>query len=207
MTLHCAARHRIAPSPRWKEHQVPACSSAHTARKGRPIYENQYTLPVAYTYDTVLPVSSLEDKSPMEKQEITLHAAIIDDENVKACSNLKQTLKTPLLSHEIPCRIKYRGTHVKGSRLIIDRFGGSIKLTFKSDPNSETYVIYSGLIKKLDEGRPQIKRVKIKSGDTRYTYHFRLDAYKTDQDKREAAEFIRRVRTELETLEKELELN
>ena len=34
-----------------------------------------------------------------------------------------------------------------------------------------------------------------------------INRYKTDQDKREAAEFIRRVRTELETLEKELELN
>lgn len=155
----------------------------HTARKGRPIYENQYTLPVAYTYDTVLPVSSLEDKSPVEKQELTMHAAIIDDENIKACSNLKQTLKAPLLAHEVPCKIKYKGTHVEGKRLIIDKPGGFVKLTFKSDPNSETYVIYSGLIKKLDEGRPQIKRVKIKSGDTRYTYHFRLDAYKTDQDK------------------------
>ena len=61
-------------------------------REGRKriyeIYENQYALPLGYTYDTVTSESDAEDLSAAHKQELTMLSAIVEDDAVeKKCKS------------------------------------------------------------------------------------------------------------------------
>lgn len=154
----------------------------YTSKEGLPIYENKYVLPLGYTYDTVLPDSFALDKDAVTRQDLTMNAAIIDDDKIDECSNLKQELSVPLTSHEIPAQIEYDGIHIEGGKMYFDKEGASIKLHFESEPNSETYVVYKGKITEIDDGDMDYRSVIIKAKDIKYTYGFRTDSYKTDQD-------------------------
>ncbi len=151
----------------------------YTTKDGLPIYENQFPLPLGYTYDTVIADSAAAAEPVIRRQEETLHAAVIDDDYLKDCSNLKQKMEAPLSSHEIPYEIKYDGIKVEDNRLKVEKPGGSMTFTFKSDPNSETYVVYSADIQKINNSPGENKKVFISQGDDTYGYTFRTDAYKT----------------------------
>lgn len=154
----------------------------YTTKEGLPIYENKYALPFGYTYDTVLPDSYALDKCAVTRQELTMNAAIIDDEKIEECNNLKQDLSVPLTSHEIPYKAEYDGIRTENGKIYFDKQGASIKLHFESEPNSETYVVYKGKITEIDDGKKDYRSVQIKTRDTRYKYAFRTDSYKTSQD-------------------------
>ena len=154
----------------------------YTTEKGLPIYENQFPLPLAYTYDTVLPDSFALDECAVTRQEITMNAAIIDDDAAKECKNLNQSLTAPMLSHKLPCKIKADGIRVEGDMMYFDKKGASIELTFESDPNAETYVVYSGKVEEIDKGVKDYRSVIVTTDDVKYKYPFRTDSYATKQD-------------------------
>ncbi len=151
----------------------------YRTKDGLPIYENQYPLPLAYSYDTVVSDSSMLKENGVTRQEVSMHAAIVDDEAMESCSNLKQELEVPLLSHEIPYTADYDGIRIENGMIYFDKKWASMTLHFDSEPNSETYVVFSGETTDIDEGKKDYRSVRITSDDVQYRYAFRTDAYKT----------------------------
>ena len=154
----------------------------YTTKEGLPVYENKLALPLGYTYDTVIPDSYAMDQCAVTRQDLTMNAVILDDDNIKECSNLKQELSVPLTSHELPCTCKYDGVRIEGGKMYFDKPGASITLHFESEPNAETYVVYSGKTDKIDDGKRSYRSMGVKTRDLKYRYAFRTDSYKTTMD-------------------------
>lgn len=158
----------------------------YTSKEGFPLYENEYALPVGYTYDTVQDVRKTEDLPVIQRQEATMLTASVEAEDLAALEKkgirLGSREDLDLRSKEIPVKnIKYKGIRQKNGMLYIDQDGGSMTLEFDSKKNAETYLVYMGDITKLDGGKSQTKKVKVSFDGTAYNYTFRTDAYKTGQ--------------------------
>lgn len=59
-----------------------------TKNKYYSIYENQYSLPLGYTYDKIVNADRIDQYSAAEKQETTMLAAIVEDKDMDKNSNL-----------------------------------------------------------------------------------------------------------------------
>ncbi len=150
------------------------------------IYENQYTLPLGYTYDTILPESEAEKLSAAEKQEATMVSAIMEDDRAAANDTLKQTSasRLPLTAKRIEIlEMKAKGgASIHKDSITVDEEGGSVKFTFKGEPNAETYLSLKGDLYFPKDAAEHFMETQVKSGDVSYEYKFRIDSYSTKQE-------------------------
>lgn len=110
--------------------------------KSYTIYENQYALPLGYTYSSYITWDEYEKMNALEKQEAILQSVVLQEENDKySRGNPTSTYKEIDYTIEDMDGVKWENgvLHVANNR-------GSITLSFDGLPNSETYI----RIKNLD---------------------------------------------------------
>lgn len=105
------------------------------------IFENEYALPLGYTYTTYVTRAEYEEMTAIEKQQVMLYGAVLEEE-------------TDLLEHQehwfeeeiIPCSI------VETQKVAVDEEaktldiagGGYITLAFEGKPDCEYYLVLKG---------------------------------------------------------------
>lgn len=147
------------------------------------IYENQYALPLGYTYSSVIPSSEAENYPAVQKQEITMLSAIVDDKDMNDNSNMQTADSLPLEARKLKIKdMKLNGVTIEDDTMIIEKPGASIKLYFDGVPNAETYISLKGDITAPKDAAEHFIKTRVKAKNTGYTYKFRIDSYNTGQE-------------------------
>ncbi len=170
------------------------------------IYENSYALPLGYTYDNVTPVSVADNYNAVEKQELTMLSAIVEDQDADADSNIGTSDSLPLTAEKLPIKKTImkgvtqdnsimvtsaqegaqeeadQQAKENGDTYIIESTSSSITFTFDGKPNSETYLCLDGDIFKVQDGKEHFINARIVADGMEYLYKFRIDAYTTGQE-------------------------
>ncbi len=102
------------------------------------ILENQYTLPIGYTYDHYLPRDEYESLNALEKQEAQLQTIVLDkrpgsDEIEKTEPDLTATQVQATVLEE-------KGLHWGEGELSVSEANATLTLTFEGLPKAETYL-------------------------------------------------------------------
>lgn len=106
------------------------------------IYENQYFLPLAYTYDSYIPDNTWKNLSAVEKQEAMLETVYLDD----VPASVKEE-KPELNSRSVPFEITCNSTEISmhGNTFVATAPNASVTLEFDGLPDCETYFSIRGL--------------------------------------------------------------
>ena len=113
------------------------------------IYENQYDLPLGYTYNAWISRSELEQYELPERQEVMMTHAVIDDSESlqQQYSNLAPTTQAVKLDD-----VQLDTEMVEISDGLLKAEGqGVLDVSFQGLPNSETYLVIRGRILSSDE--------------------------------------------------------
>ena len=150
------------------------------------IYENQYALPLGYTYDTVTTESEAEKLSASEKQELTMLSAIVEDDAPAANGSL--TAKTPdelpLTAEKLPVKKMKpgKGVVLTDNEIIVPEGGGTLKITFNGKPGAETYLSLRGDLYFPKDAAEHFLPTQVKADGVSYECRFRIDSYSTSQE-------------------------
>lgn len=100
------------------------------------LYENQYALPLGYTYDGYITRNDYENMSAVEKQEAMLQGVVLENKQ-----DGYDRISPKLTSKKIPYRISSDNKNVikQDNEFVVTKADSSITLTFDGVPNSETY--------------------------------------------------------------------
>ena len=116
-----------------------------TNEAGRYVYENQNFLPLGYTVSGWMKKSDFELLSPIDRQEVLLQAAVLEDDDAdrvslmpSAASNLK--IDT---AQEACTVVSCSGITWDKNMLHVTQDGGSIELRFRGRANCETYLWFN----------------------------------------------------------------
>ena len=153
-------------------------------RASKYIYENDYALPLGYTYDNILSSEKASKYTAVEKQNLTMMTAIVNQDAKVDNSNLDSTKKLKLSAHKIKITdMDLEGVTIDEKEGIINvEKGGSITFYFKGEMNSETYLGFKGDIYHEKDAKEHFLKTNIKADGTSYIYKFRIDSYSTGQE-------------------------
>lgn len=163
------------------------------------VCENQYALPIGYTYKEAMTREELEQYDVLERQEVMMQRVMLEDEKLAqewesadeaGAEKTADASGTPETTAE---RLKIKSTKESGIRLLdtaliagmeeIDTGSGeteeqddtyTLKLKFNSLPDSETYLILKNGVLKGDGSETPINLI-FRVGDERYSFKFRSD--------------------------------
>jgi uncharacterized membrane protein YfhO len=111
-----------------------------TGLSNQKIYENNYTLPLGYTYDKAVSYDEYQLLNTLDKQEAMLQAvALSADYSNSKTSNLQFT------SDEISFNYTEDGLTWENGVLVTTESNASLTLSFEGQDNCETYVHLLGL--------------------------------------------------------------
>lgn len=105
------------------------------------VYENEYTLPLAYTYDNAVSYDTWSRLNRVEKQEALLQTVVLQQ-----TEGLPETQILPD-SRSLKFKISCNSNEItqKGNSFVVTKPGASITLSFEGMADSETYVLVDGL--------------------------------------------------------------
>ena len=147
------------------------------------IYENEYALPLGYTYDSVIAEDDAAKLDAAKKQELTMMSAIVDEETLAACKNLPVNREPQLTVHSLPVKATdLVNVVMKDGKITIGEGGGSLILRFKGEKGAETYIDFKGDIVFPEDGAEHFIACNVRAKDVDYTHRFRVDAYSTGQE-------------------------
>ncbi len=144
------------------------------------VCENEYALPLGYTYTETISEEELEQYPAEERQEILLQKVMLDGTGSSGDAELQITgeRQTPSVKKE-----KY--LHMEENALVPDKAGRRhrIKLGFEGMPNAETYLVLRDVHLETDDPEGAANLYATVNGDVA-SYTFRADEgrYKTDQN-------------------------
>lgn len=154
-----------------------------TKNKKYSIYQNQYSLPLGYTYDKIISTETADKYSAAQKQELSMRAAIVEEKDIKKNSNITVADKVPLTSRKIKInKIKLNGVSMHDGLIEIENPGATMKFYFDAPENAETYLSFKGDIYAEKDAKEHFIASKIIVPGVKYGYKFRIDAYSTGQD-------------------------
>ena len=112
------------------------------------LYENEYALPVGYTYDKYISRDEYEKLSSLEKQEALMQNVLLETD-VSGYNKNSYTIT----NSEIPYSVSYgNGVVSTDEGVYITQANSSIKLEFDGLKNSETYIRFTDLnVEYLDD--------------------------------------------------------
>ncbi len=102
------------------------------------LYENVNALPLGYTYHTYLPKEEYDQLSSLEKQNAMMSTVILD-ENISNVKKTSQDMSAGLKKLDVTIATDKK-VRIGKKYIKVKRKGGSIYLSFQSEPNSETYL-------------------------------------------------------------------
>ena len=152
------------------------------------IYENKYTLPLGYSYDCLIPESQAKKESAAQRQEITMLAAIVNDDQLQSDKNLKGMTKS---SSDLPLTCERfeisqieagPGVTIEDGLITIEEPMAQITLHFPGTAHAESYVSLKGDIYAEPNAKEHFIKTDIEAEGMSYQYKFRVDSYSTGQD-------------------------
>ena len=170
------------------------------AEKTVTLYENEYALPIGYTYETVISQEELEAYPVVQRQEVLMQSVLLNDKEADtavsaAAVNMQNAdIKTDnadmqglMVTSE---ELAYEITESKGLRLedgALTAFTGKkeknpeethkMTLTFESFPEAELYLVLNGAYMQGDMSEQSVT-ITAKAGERTVSYEFRPDDYK-----------------------------
>lgn len=147
------------------------------------VYENKYALPIGYGYDSYMKRSEYEKLAPLQKQEVLLSAAVIDDaaitEEVRALGKEVTASEVGAATEQIPVTIgELQGITMSGKTFEVTEKNATMELQFEGKKRSETYLVLRNF--KVIEGE-DYNKLTITSGSsvetTMFLYHPANAAY------------------------------
>ena len=156
-----------------------------TSRNKYSIYENKYALPIGYSYDTQVTSDDAMSLNSAQKEEAGLMAAIVDQEDLTPSVPVSEASALPLETKRIELeKVEISGGMLKEEDLYIieDKTDATMKFKFKTEPESESYLVIRGYVDPTDESKEYMIDAQLKSKGVTYTQRFRKDSYSTDQE-------------------------
>ncbi len=99
------------------------------------VYENAYTLPIAYAYQSVLDTEIWNDLNAIQKQEMMLRAAVMDNKNDSIAVD-KLNLVSTFNKSELTCS---EGILIDKGTIIVKEPNSTVTLNFDGKKDAETY--------------------------------------------------------------------
>lgn len=102
------------------------------------ILENEYALPVGYTYDKYMLYDEYQQLTSLEKQEAQLQAVVLDSSPVSGniAAAVPETTAQPVTVTAVDCK----GVKWQNGVLNVQEKNGTITLTFEGCPETNTYL-------------------------------------------------------------------
>ncbi len=158
------------------------------------VCENQYALPLGYTYSGAITREELEEYSVLERQEVMMQKAVLEENTssqAQAFLEDETEARTTLRELEIlsvePELLEYTGTalttelereteteEASVQEQEEEELGNSFTIRFESLPNSETYLVLENAVLKGDMSENPIN-ISFKTGGNNLSYKFRSD--------------------------------
>lgn len=110
------------------------------------LYENQYPLSLGYTYDTVIGKGDYEKLSPLEKQQVMLEAAVVEEEMWEQ-STLERTAgcEEGIYTVSVPLPENGQNLQLSEQGYVVGKGGGSISFSVERRAETECYLRLKGL--------------------------------------------------------------
>lgn len=106
------------------------------------IYENKFALPLGYTYASSVTEKEVENVTPLERQEIMLQTAIVEEE-LKGYD--EKNLETTSKNIDYDIKTNSNKITMQGNSFVVTEPNQSVTLTFDGLENAETYVDINNL--------------------------------------------------------------
>ena len=107
------------------------------------VYKNDYPLPILYCYDNYCTKETWEGYNPVQKQEMQLEAAYVDDANPEGIGKFEKLLPDYIIEYEESIN-DMEINHTEDG-FVTTAGNKKVELIFQGNPNSETYVEFEGL--------------------------------------------------------------
>lgn len=164
----------------------------HTTVNGDAVTvaENQYALPLGYTYKGAISEKELEAYEPQQRQEVMLQKVVLEDaamemEAVKEASpDSSEEGDITITGQQVPVTsVKENGISLTEHGLTAEKAGGSVTLKFDAPADSEVYIVLKNAVYEGD-GTENTMNFTFKVGDYKsgYNFHSVDDRYGTGQD-------------------------
>ncbi len=150
---------------------IPSCKRKRNHKK-YTIYENQYVLPLGYTYSTYITEGDYNNMTALEKQEAMMQSVVLADTDRRYAKGKPKSTTKPL-SYGIQ---RLDGVTWNGKDLTVTKENASIRISFDKVSNSETYVRLKNL--NIDDSGVENFYMKVSSGKVTKTCRVMSKSYK-----------------------------
>jgi uncharacterized membrane protein YfhO len=151
----------------------------HTTANGQEttVCENQYALPLGYTYSEAISEEELEQYSAVERQEVMLQKVVLNDGEAEGQGSEISLTSTRLALTET----KEKGITLTDQSLIASKKKGRLTLYFDGQANAETYLVLKNAV--VQDSSDSITLTFQTDGNS-IEYRFRAadDRYRTGQE-------------------------
>lgn len=124
------------------------------------LYENEFALPLGYTYDSFVSEKDIEQYTGIEKEEIMMQSAVL--ENVSGMNTKKPELSSRNLDYDVEC---HKGAKYKDGKFIISKSNTGVVIHFNSLPNTNLYA--------------HVKNLKVEQKNPLKQFRKQLDSFST----------------------------
>ena len=108
------------------------------------VYEGENTLPIGYTYSSIISRGTYDALSPADRQEALMEGAVLDDDDA-ATTGLSET-SLDLTNQAMPYTITATtGLSIRNGKIITTTNNATMTLTFDGLSDSETYLYFNNL--------------------------------------------------------------
>jgi uncharacterized membrane protein YfhO len=151
----------------------------HTTANGQEttVCENQYALPLGYTYSEAISEEELEQYSAVERQEVMLQKVVLNDGEAEGQGSEISLTSTRLALTET----KEKGITLTDQSLTASKKKGRLTLYFDGQANAETYLVLKNAV--VQDSSDSITLTFQTDGNS-IEYRFRAadDRYRTGQE-------------------------
>lgn len=145
------------------------------------LMENEYALPIGYTYDTYMLRSDYDKLWALDKQTAQTQAVIIEDEPAK--TELKKVNEIPATAVKVDSQIVgMPGIRLEGKKHIMDNKSAMMLVSFEGLPHTNTYVRIKNMVFDYVKNNYILLNVSSGSSTTVCTYTDSGYTYYTGQD-------------------------
>lgn len=120
----------------------PSDGQPNAAASCYEVYRNDYALPLAYTYDTILSETAWRERSAVEKQEAMLQSVLLAGYNGQT-QDSAVNFSSKSVDYTITCNDS--GITLEDYGFVVTSYNSSVTINFEGLPNSETYLSIHGL--------------------------------------------------------------
>lgn len=135
-----------------KEAYLPFGYSKEVQPKNPPkkakfsVYENEYALPLGYTYRSYVSREKYEELTPLEKQQALIQGIVIEEtQEIKETNKIKET-ELSLIQKSVPYEMTLGdGIEYEDGKFIVNNTKSKVLFTFKAQRNCELYLYIKNL--------------------------------------------------------------